>query len=376
MAFRIGDEVVCGEIINTSNYSTHGWLELRGRDQPVTLQLTGNCSEDLAGRHIRFEARQQPAAPVDADPSDPESDDGPPGDDDVPKFTSADRTGLAWQQVGPTGTMTAARKVNVADCSVEELRRRRELGEPPPARPKRCLYLEWFSQNGRVVIELVDPEIEFVEEDAIDDAGDEQADNDTAEIQDETPPFDSSDNPFDDEDEDEEDNPFQLIPDELQQQLDADAWATDREIEYGGEKPDVIREMELMDDLIEQGEGDPVGMLFDGPVKLPRPEQLNDEQVEESLKSLLAQLALYGIALHVCEHFTPRDTYRLLLEEICTEEHAYGQLRGTGWVQHFMTSEFCQKCDEEFDREYERRERERKENPHDDDAMPDNDIPF
>ena len=58
---------------------------------------------------------------------------------------------------------------------------------------------------------------------------------------------------------------------------------------------------------IDEGEGDPVGMIFDGPMQFPRPDQLSYDQIEETLKSLLAQFALYGIALHVCEHFTPRD---------------------------------------------------------------------
>ena len=56
MAYRLGEHVLCGEIFNTSNYSTHGYLVLRGTDHAVSLQLTGNCGEDLRGRNIRFEA--------------------------------------------------------------------------------------------------------------------------------------------------------------------------------------------------------------------------------------------------------------------------------------------------------------------------------
>ena len=97
------------------------------------------------------------------------------------------------------------------------------------------------------------------------------------------------------------------------------------------------------------------------------------ESPTEALKTLLAQLALFGISLDICEHFTPRDAYRLLLEEICPGETAYPELRNTQWVQHFMTSEFCPACEAEFDREYEQRERQRKEHPGDD---PDEDLPF
>ena len=55
MAFRLGDHVLCGEIINTGHYSVLGWLELRGARRPLLLHLTGDCGADLKGRHIRFE---------------------------------------------------------------------------------------------------------------------------------------------------------------------------------------------------------------------------------------------------------------------------------------------------------------------------------
>jgi hypothetical protein len=35
MAFRLGEHVVCGEIINTQKNSVHGWLGLRGVEQPA-----------------------------------------------------------------------------------------------------------------------------------------------------------------------------------------------------------------------------------------------------------------------------------------------------------------------------------------------------
>jgi hypothetical protein len=56
-------------------------------------------------------------------------------------------------------------------------------------------------------------------------------------------------------------------------------------------------------------------------------------------------LARCGVSLAVCHHFTPREAYRLLIEEICVEERAYRELQGTQWVQTFMTSEYCPQCE-------------------------------
>jgi hypothetical protein len=120
--------------------------------------------------------------------------------------------------------------------------------------------------------------------------------------------------------------------------------------------------MELMDDCIEHAEGELLSDLIEGPLQLPRPEQIaSNEEAERVLKQLLARLARCGVALAVCHHFTPSDAYRLLIEEVCVEERAYRELQGTQWVQTFMTSEYCPKCEEEFEREYQEYERRRKE---------------
>jgi hypothetical protein len=387
MALRLDDLVVSGEILNTNNYSTHGWLRLRGYDQTLVLQLTGNCDADLQGRHFRFEARGAlDTNGIDGDPA------------------GLDISAIAWQQIGPTGTITAARKVKVSDCPPEEMYRRAKQGEPPPMQWKRCLYLEWFSQNGRVVVELVDPIIEFVDDPAddadaevdagvdtaINAAGDDDQHQDGAfgatleinpiefdengdvEIDDEFP-FSGDEDDFESES---DEDPYGLFPEGLQQQFDLETTQLDRAIENDEDKPQSIREMELMDELIEAGDGDIIASIFDEPMKLPRPEQLDDEQVEAALKSLLGQMALYGIALAVCEHFTPRDAYRLLLDRICTAERAYPELRQTQWVQHFMTSEFCEQCEAEMDREFGEYERHRAENRDDLAIDEDDDVPF
>jgi hypothetical protein len=392
MAFRISENVVCGELFNTRKNSVHGWLGLRGFRRPLTLDLTGNPSDDLVGKHIRFKLRGLPD-----DDDEPESDDPPEAE--KARLEQAGLAGLAWQQIGPTGVITAARRVRAPDCSIEELLLRCKLGEPPPTPWKPCLTIEWFSQNGRVLVELVDPEIEFVNEDAkespagaktaehepSDDAP--QSSDDAASLDSEYDPDVASD-PFEDLDEfdlpdlsvagnqdaadddqgadvrfdadgecdedecDECGESWNVVPKDLQRELDAQSRELDRALR-SDEENEVVRELELMDDLIENGDGEPLGTLFDEVVKLPSPDSLDEAGAEETLKILLAKLALYGIAFDMCPHFNARDAYRLLVEEFCQEECAYRELRGTQWVQHFSTYEHCPQCEAQFDREYE-----------------------
>ena len=379
MAFRLGELVVCGEIFNTRKNSVHGWFGLRGIDRPLKLELTGNCDPDLAGRHFRFEAPE----PTGNQPEDP------PGESEEEKIERLNLKGFAWFQIGVTGTMTADRRVKTADCSVEELCMRLRLKEPPPMRWVRCLYLEWYSQNGRVVIELPDPVIEFIDPGGKPEADewklgdDPRVEDDPAERQgglsitafrmnedgeievtDETPCQD------DDEAEDE----FKLIPDELQNHLDAQSREVDKALSGDDEQNELTRDMELMDEALEKGDRVPLGSLFDEALKLPKPDRLTEREAEVELKGLLTRLAMFGVALHMCEHFTALDAYRLLVERLCKEEVAFAEVCNTGWVQHFDTAEYCEACDAEFERKYEEEQRQRQENA--DEADADDDMPF
>lgn len=134
MTFRLNDLVIAGALYHRRPSCVHGRILLRGCNTPCLLELTGAPAEDVRGRSFEFEV--------------PEND---------RPATHEDRERVARfknQQVGPCGEMTAARQVMTFDGSTEEFCRRSNLGEPPPMRLRRSLYLEWFSQNGRVVIEL------------------------------------------------------------------------------------------------------------------------------------------------------------------------------------------------------------------------------
>jgi hypothetical protein len=135
MAWRIHERISKGEIDNRQRDHVRGQIWLVGRDEPIRLDLSGNCLRDLAGCLVKFENPQaKPAA-----------------DEDV---------ALADRQSGVAGEITASRKVRVFDVPLEEALRITREGKAPPEHMGNCFYLEWFGDtNGRVVIESTDYEI-------------------------------------------------------------------------------------------------------------------------------------------------------------------------------------------------------------------------
>lgn len=360
MAYRLGDYVVYGELYNTRNYRVHGWIALRGelpgREFVLHLELTGNCDPDLRGKHFRFRPEEDAA--------------------DGPVFRVGEHSGLQQRQIGPTGDMTAEGWVRAMPCPVDEFMRRSELGEPPPTPWKRRLYLEWHSQNGRVVIEMAGAVVEECVRESKDENLAEwavipnMAEHPESEAA--TPPrgpeFTTLERDGDDihierwrpvqrgcEDEDDCDA---SLPDELRRQLNAEAAAIDRAIGAGDDDDDeeALRELELIDYCMEQADERPVASLIKGVNNLPPAGDLDDVQVEAQLKAVLGQLAMIGVAVDLCEHFSPRDCYRLLQEKLLKDATAYEELIGTGWVTHISTYEYCPQCEAEIEKEIQSRE--------------------
>ena len=132
MAWRIQQRVLRGEIDNRERGRIKGRIWLDGRDEPITLDLSGNCRRDLAGCLVKFENPLAKSA----------------ADEDVD---------LANAQSGVVDEITASRKVRVFDVPMEEPLRLTRDGKVPPEHMANSLYIEWFSQaNGRVVIESTD----------------------------------------------------------------------------------------------------------------------------------------------------------------------------------------------------------------------------
>lgn len=382
MAFRLGDHVVFGMVDNRARNRTYGILNLSTFGTPgpreVRFELAGDCGPDLRGRKVRFWCRQDPweCKPMD----------------------HSLFTGFQWEQIGATGTMTASGWVRSLPCSVEEFLRRRELGEPPPTPWVRHLYLEWYGQNGRVVVEMKDPLVEQrPDTDEIDGqhlAPDEiwvplpnlavmpeaalrdrppaglgitciTRDGAETHIQhwskcsrdseaaDEEDPFEFEDGEFcEPAEEYEEDN----------EEADSDEEVKDAAFEA---------EMKHINACLEK-EGMPLLEMLKGFGLPPPVDTLDDRAVETQLKCLIANLALFSIAFDICPHCTPRGAYRILTEEILPENCGNPELAGTGWIQHFSTHEFCKQCEEEHEKhldedfDYDRPE----------DPGPEDDMPF
>jgi hypothetical protein len=336
MAFRLDDLIIAGFFCHSRQFSFHGRILLRGCEDPILVELTGDPAEDLRGRMFEFEVPRN---------------DRPPTDEDRKRARAFNN-----QQIGPVGEITAARKQKTLDVPVEEIHHRLEPGDTPSVQERHCLYLEWFSQNGRVVIDLADLEMKFFEK------GEEPGGTD------DFPPLEDdleSGEPFDavgaqpDEEIDpftmpdvadgesaiEEDQGYGLIPDELNREMERSARRTDREI--AGEPEDAIKaieECEMLDDLIDHAEGTRTGKLIER-LKLPPPAaDLTDLQAGEAMGVALKELALFGVAFHICEHCSIQEAYRMLIEEVCEECKVFPEMRGTSFVQHFSTSDFCQQC--------------------------------
>jgi hypothetical protein len=137
MAWRIHEHVLRGRIDNRARGRVTGEIWLAGIDQPLILELRGDCAPDVAGCELSFE-----------NPS------------PIPMTTKPP----ALQQRGPAGDITAARKVRVFDVPIEEALAICRRGETPPEHMANSLYLEWFSERcGRVVIESADYHLQISE---------------------------------------------------------------------------------------------------------------------------------------------------------------------------------------------------------------------
>ena len=345
MVTRLDDMIVRGEIDNTSPNATYARLWFAGYDDPMKLELTGNAQPDLAGLRIFFTIKSTP----------------------VDHPVERDMSGISWRQIGPVLELTRAKRVQLAECSVDEYHERAKGGRPLPFVWKDALYLEWAGQNGPVALRVIDPTIRItgkgfghpdVRESDIHPSPLQLEDDHLPDILEPLVGFDLPDQPLtiDDEGEDnertttvgEEEDEYQLFAVDIDSIFEEEATRLDRLIAFDEDCTQAVDDMELMDQLMETGSNVPISTIFDPPIQLPRPIDLDDETVDEPLTVLLSRLARHGIAIHVCPHFTMLEVYELLIDTICPQYGTYAELAGTEWVQHFSTGEFCIDCQDEL----------------------------
>ena len=127
MAWRIHEHVTHGRIDNRLRGHIKGRISLAGVEQPIELDLHGDCAPDIAGCDLSFENPKP-----------------------IPMVTKP----LASRQRGAAGEITAARKVRVFDVPIEDAMTMIRRGETPPEHMANGLYIEWYSEaSGCVVVE-------------------------------------------------------------------------------------------------------------------------------------------------------------------------------------------------------------------------------
>lgn len=348
MPTEIGEFVVSGELSNSRQNSVVGWLQLAG-DAAVRIELTGNLAGTLRGTSVKFVRR-------DKDQFSSDSKDAP----EVVRLLSHRQIGVVteFSQVGDN-----------------------------------ALRLEWQSQNGHILAEM--PNLDLAIEDDVGAStpgqppgldvgvtemyfGDEDALPDIAGESLETELFDDED-----EEGEEEEDPFGLFDEGLEDKLaeslgplggeseevdfvPGDRTGDGRSSEDVPEElgnyanwrsmdldPETQRMYEQWDEIFAGKKDEPLSYLFDKPLRLPRPSAVDDPKVAWPLVvSILAQLAKLSVALDVCEHFDAVATYRLLMDEILPNAKVHPNLAASDMVQHYSTSEHCKKCQAEFDAEF------------------------
>jgi hypothetical protein len=141
MAWRFDKCVIRGEIDNTVRGRVTGKLWLLGREEPMTLDLSGETWPDLAGCKLTF---------VNTNPvPQPQYDEG-----------------LSMMQTGSVGDITASQKLKKLLVPEEEWMQamKEKRFHEVPWILSNSLYLEWFSDhNGRIVIQTTDYKLEVSE---------------------------------------------------------------------------------------------------------------------------------------------------------------------------------------------------------------------
>lgn len=361
MVLKIGEHVIAGELRNTRRNSVFGWIEF-APDYGIGLDLSGNLDEELEGKHIRF-----------ATPNKPETG-GNETEPDLEEEFPEDVECLSDRQIGVVGTARLSRRwvptIPIADFAKLESQKQKEN-----LREEVILLLEWYSQNGRVVAEIRDVEVEYVTEE--DEPGEQFDVDDSSEADDMDVPFDDDDIAGDGFDEEaEESDPFGLFNSDIDNQvadsltqLPSDADEAGNLLDESGPRdwdeiipgldPEIKAMYEQWDEIFEGKDDQPVGELLKEPLRLPVLRNVNsDEEARPHVIAILAQLARISVAINVCEHFSPLQTYALLIQEILPTAKVHPKLADNDMVACYSTSDYCKLCKEEFEAEADRQENE------------------
>ena len=366
---------------NAQRNSVSGWLEVLRTEthegvetvEPslVMLSFTGNLGGELEGRNFRFEVRER----------------------DLPQPRLVLEKQFRSDQIGAMGD-SVFRMVRVPLVSNDEFCEATERGATPPEEQRASIYLEWYSQNGRVVLELLDPKLEFEghyqdladpEPEPVPSQEDVGPPSITTIIRNDDGTFDVIPDPNHSPESEEDEDPFELFPKNLEEQIresaaeedlpsddpfystpeltDERPWtdeppATPRSWDevIPGIDPETKAMYEQWDEVVHGTKDEPLTWLFDEPLCLPKPDAVRDEEhAWQVLHALLTAMALRGVAFDMCPHFTAMRAYRLLIEELLPDAGVHPDLVSTGFVQHYSSWESCPDCEAEVEEDYRKR---------------------
>lgn len=344
MAWRIDKQVVRGEVDNRIKGKVTGTIWLLGRNEPLRLELQGNPHRDLAGCVLRFSH---------ANPK--------PGN----------LLGLASEQEGDCGDMTASRKVRIPPEPISEW-----LAQGAPGKDSlpwgNALYLEWCSKrNGRVVIESASYSVEISqpawtmtaeEEDvrmrssnfaeAIEPLGTFQAEIvQASEIgEDDMPPLPPGDG------EDPEPKNQSDLKAKIEELKRKAYQISGGEMLTGPSHPDLPLEVEYQFwknvlDFETAPRQTRRSSLAETGFQPPSPSNLTDEEITTHLWDLIRQLADQNIYLESTNHLSDRELYTLLVERVL-EEETETPPQDTRWNQHIGIDEYGVPGDEDGSQTY------------------------
>ncbi len=395
---QISQYILRGELRNSRTNSVSGWLEF-APDWGIHIELTGNFKGQLEGKHVKFtNPAYQPLGSL--------------KDDQLPEVLRQ----LADRQIGVIGEVWLKRATAPAptspDAPTEESAAQAAVSQLEPAQERVCLHIEWYSQNGRVLVELINPELEYVDprqpeiaappefeplgdrlssevaetyldigghqllgDDAEDELDDELDDEFDAETHDDglSSDGDSDDDPYGLFDTDLDLSVAQSLGtdpetgDAVFDSADDSQWTTRGNRSWDEVLPGIDPETKAMyeqwDEIFEGRKDEPVTYLFETPLRLPPPDRVkNDEEAQKFVVAILAQLALLSVAVDVCQHYTPLQVYQLLMTEILPTAKVHPRLAASRMVQHYATSDHCAACEAYYEARYrERKDREQAE---------------
>ena len=356
MAMRIDEYVIGGELNNTSRNSVVGFLEF-APDWGVRIEVGGNLSGELAGRRFRFQVREASLRHPGLLPG------------EFPEHIEA-----FDHQFGVIG-QCVFRVRKIPTIPVHEFLQLPREQKRHHIVHRDCLYLEWFGPNGRVVAEVADVEIEFLDsersappiaeplpnEDDVPSAPEITMVSDDGIERIEFPQPESDEDPYGLFDE----NLESAIQSSLGNESEFADQTEDKFDESGrrersweevipGIDPETKALYEQWDEVL-HGPQDLAASLF-APLQLPHVEQVTtDSQAWPLVSTIMARLATVSIAFDLCEHATPLSAYRCLIEDILPIASVSPNAGAAGFVAHYSMYESCKQCEAEFDEEYDRR---------------------